>query len=546
MLDFMFFFVCLSCFKNKKLEDKQDFILAPDGTEYYTYDFAEKLRQEILDAENGSIAYNHIPNAGFQENVLTCSADVQIVGGRRGGGKSRVMNMIPLYNIDRQGYSCHGFRKEENDVKNGLWKDANELFRGLGEFSESNYTVRFNGGDSRIQYTHLQNEKEIDRRFRGVEMPSIIIDELPQLSFKTFFTLLASNRNSLGIQNKFVASCNPVGKKHWLYQLIKWYINEETNEVIHERSGVLRYFFKHGDKITDIIWGDSKQEVYNKARGFIDAIHDTSLNDMSSPLDLIASFTFIEGEYGENKIFRKRDKSYLGRLAQQGGKQSVRDIKGIWGDSDSGEELLTVSQFDSMFYNSQKVVSEFRCATGDVALTRDYFVLYAFKDKHVVDWEAFTGVVSKTAVDLVRKFLDKNDIRDENFAYDSNGLGLFLEGYFPKSKKFNNKEQASNPKLWNNQKSECAEKFVEAVKDNQYSFDSLLLNRSVGGFTLQERLESQRAALQRKPVDNGRFEIIAKSQMKEECHHSPDDMEALFMREVFTGKEKHRRNLGLL
>lgn len=524
----------------------EEFILAPDGSKIYTYEFIESLREENLNLEGGENMVNHIPQQGFQEKVLTCMADVAIVGGKRGGGKTHCMNMIPLYGIQKQGYSCHGFRKEENDVKNGLWKDANELYRGLGEFSESNYTIRFPQFESRISYTHLQNEKEIDRRFRGVEMPNVIIDELPQMSFKTFFTLLASNRNSLGIQNKFVASCNPVGKKHWLYQLLKWYINEDTNEVIHERSGVLRYFFKHGDKITDIIWGDSKQEVYNKARGFIDAIHDTALNDMSSPLDLIASFTFIEGEYGENKIFRKRDKSYLGRLAQQGGKQSVRDIKGIWGDSDSGEELLTVNQFDSMFDCQRSSTKGFRCATGDVALSKDYFVLYAFDDKHVVDWEAFTGIVSKTAVALVEKFLDKNNIREENFAFDSNGLGLFLEGYFPKAKKFNNKEQASNTKLWNNQKSECAEKFVEAVKDSQYSFSPELLERSVGGLTLRERLESQRAALQRKAVDNGRFEIISKAQMKEECHHSPDDLEALFMREVFNGKNRSFRNLGML
>ena len=73
-----------------------------------------------------------------------------------------------------------------------------------------------------------------------------------------------------------------------------------ANEIIHERSGVTRYFFKYGDKISDIAWGNTREEVYNKAKGYIDAIHDDSLNDMSSKFDLITSFCFIEGEYGEN------------------------------------------------------------------------------------------------------------------------------------------------------------------------------------------------------------------------------------------------------
>ena len=96
------------------------------------------------------------------------------------------------------------------------------------------------------------------------------------------------------------------------------------------------------------------------------------------------------------------------------------------------------------------------------------------------------------------------------------------------------------------EKSECAEKFQKAVKAGEYSFSQNVLERLAGGLTLSERLESQRAAFKRKENDTGRFEIISKPQMKLECGHSPDDLEALFMREVFDKNGKRIKNIGLL
>ena len=523
-----------------------EFIEVPSGEKYYTNEFIQQLREENLSAEAGERMWNIIPQEGFQENVLTHDADVLIVGGKSGGGKTQCMLMSPLYNIDVRGFSCHGFRKEEDDIKRGLWAGARNMYEDVAELKESTFTAEFNEGGSRVKFEHMQDEKKIDQRFRGVEIPHIIIDELPQISYKTFFTLLASNRNSLGIKNKFIASCNPVGKKHWVYQMIKWYINEDTNEIKHERSGVTRYFFKYGERITDIAWGDTKEEVYQKAKGYIDAIYDPSMDGVLDKYSLITSFSFIEGEYSQNKIFMKRDPNYLGRLAQQGGSQSVKDIKGIWGDNEKGEELLSFDEFESMFENTPQITKGFRCATADVALSGDLFVLYAFEDKHVVDYKAFTGVLSDTAVAITAKFLEDNGIREENFAYDSNGLGLFLEGFFKKAKKFNNKERASDPRLWGNQKSECAEKFQKAVKAGEYSFSQSVLNTTVGGMTLRERLESQRPSFKRKENDTGRFEIISKYQMKIECGHSPDDLEALYMRESFGKGERRIKNIGLL
>ena len=136
------------------------------------------------------------------------------------------------------------------------------------------------------------------------------------------------------------------------------------------------------------------------------------------------------------------------------------------------------------------------------------------------------------AVSLKKK--RKNGVREENFAYDSNGLGLWLKDSFKRSFQFNNKSAASDPKLWNNLKSESAEKFVKAIKGREFSISEELLRRrftdSKGhSFTVSDRLMEERMAIKRKDSDEARFEIIAKKQMKIEIGHSPDFVEALFM-----------------
>lgn len=466
---------------------------------------------------------------------------------------SAVMVLSGLYHVDNPLFIARGFRKEIGDVERGLWNTSKGIYTGVAIPAETDHRWTFPSGAQSI-YDHLQNESPsvIDQRFRGVEMPHIIIDELPQIQQNTFFTLLASNRNTIGAVNKFICSCNPVPKHHWVYKMISWYIDEETRAIIPERDGKIRYFHKWGKTVDEIEWGSTKEEVYQKAKVYIDALIDHD-DPEDGPDNYITSFCFIEGNYNDNKIFKSIDSSYKGRLAQQGGAQSAKDIKGIWGDVEDGEILITHDEMEERFFNNPKPQTSGRyTAVADVALSRDFFVIWALNGGHVFDVEFFTGVLSDQAIGFIDKFLEKNHIREENFTYDANGLGLFLEGFFKKARKFNNRASATDPKLWNNYKSECAERWINAVKAGKYSIDKAVLNRKVvdkrNGITMTvaERLQAERPALQRKVTDNGRFEIIQKSDMKSIVGHSPDFIEGIFMNETFSKGFTKVRNLGMI
>ena len=272
------------------------------GEMVYSQEFISSLREDIINNNND---HDLVPQEGFQESVCLNDADVLIVGGKRGSGKSFVMELAPLRFVDNPLFTVNGYRKEEDDIKRGLWNTSKKIYSNIATAKESTFRWVFPSG-AVSTYEHLQNEKEIDRRFRGVEIPFIIVDEVTQISFETFFTLLASNRNSLGIKNQFIGSCNPVGPKHWLHQFISWYIDPETKEIIPERDGKTRYFYKYGKHISEIYWGNSKEEVYEKAKDKIDLIFDESLRAQGlSPLNLINSLCFIGGDYASNKIFIK-------------------------------------------------------------------------------------------------------------------------------------------------------------------------------------------------------------------------------------------------
>ena len=85
-------------------------------------------------------------------------------------------------------------------------------------------------------------------------------------------------------------------RSSWLSRLLAWYWSEETGYAIPERSGVVRYFVRLGDKL----------EWANKASD----LHSFTENPDSD----IKSFTFINSKIEDNKILMARDPGYIGNL----------------------------------------------------------------------------------------------------------------------------------------------------------------------------------------------------------------------------------------
>lgn len=525
----------------KKIDERQflDPIFEANGQRVFTYEYVQMLRKENLEKKkDGKKIHNLIPQAGFQERVMCQNADIQIVGGKRGGGKTWIglFKFLPyIFNMEVNGY---GFRKYEDDIARGIWKSSKQVFKGFGSPAESFFEWRFLGGKgASMKMEHLQDPKKISDRFRGVEMAFILIEELAEHTrdnMNVLFDLLASNRSTSGVKPMCICTCNPVGKSNKLRYFLDWYIDPDTDTVIPERSGKVRYFYRYGEDVTEIAWGNSIEEVYNNptARPKIDRLCDDT---GSKPQDFITSLVFIEGDFADNEILHISDPKYMNRISARGGESTTNDIVGVWRDIDSGTNLISPADMEAFYNNTERRDGVMR-ASCDVALTGDFFVIFAFDGHHICDMEAWRGMMSEDIVPFIENFLQRNGVRKENFTYDSNGLGLWISSSsaFTTSVPFNNKSQSSDVRLWNNLKSESAEKFVKAIKGREFSISSTLLARKFTDekkhtFTLGDRLMEERRAIKRKDSETGRFEIIAKPQMKIEIGHSPDFIEAIMM-----------------
>jgi len=536
--------------------DILDPVFASVGMEVYTYEYVESLRKENLERKkNGQRLYNLIPQRGFQEDMMNIDADIKIIGGKRGLGKTFIGLYDALPYIFNPEVSMYGFRKYEDDVARGIWKSSFQVYRYFGTPVASSFQWNFlQGKGATMKMEHLQDQKKVSDRFRGVEMAYILIEELAEHTrenLDVLFDLLASNRSTAGVRPKCVCTCNPVGRSNALRHFVDWWIDPDTNLPIPERNGKIRYFYRYGNNVDEIVWGDSPQEVYVHPNVMhrIDALADETGSDYS---EFITSMAFITGDYADNEILKVSDPKYLNRISARGGASTHNDIIGKWEDVDDTTGLLTMEDMYAFFDNTEQRNGVMR-ASADVALTGDFMVLFAFDGYHVCDMEAWRGVPTDEIRTFIDVFLYKNNVRYENFTYDSNGLGLWLKDMFKGAQPFNNKSKASNSN-WKNLKSECADMFVRDIRERNFSIDEQILKRTFtdkkkNKFVVEDRLMEERRSLQRKENNGECFEIISKQQMKTEVGHSPDFIEALMMVELLmrekTRKKKVRKGFDM-
>lgn len=507
------------------------------GMEVYTYEHIEALRRENLDLKReGKRLWNIIPQSGFQENVLVSKADITICGGSRGAGKTACSLIGAFYYADNPDVNMYGFRRYEADVKRGIWKSCKPIFRGFATFADTAFEAKFFGGNgAMMKMEHLADLSKIKDRFRGAEMPYIVIEELAEFTkdnLNVIFDLMGSNRSTTGLPSRFICTCNPVGRSNKLRWLLDWWIDPETDEAIPSRSGVIRYFCRYGEDVMEIAWGDTPEEVYANpnARNKIASLSSDPDNNYR---DYVTSLTFIDGDYSENRILHVSDPKYMNRISSGGSKSTVNDIKGVWRDVDDSGALVSIDDMNRFFSNAPQT-NGIMCAGGDIAFRGDWFVLWAMDGWHIVDLYAKKGVKTEMAVDIIRSFLNKNHVPWENFAYDGDGVGVTIkqteDQEAMKAHAFTNRGNQKDKAAYRSRKSECAGMLINAFQNGTISIDENVLRMTFTEkrmpFSVMDKLVEERVIL-RWMEDESPRELIKKSDMKGILGHSPDFIEAL-------------------
>ena len=495
-----------------------------------------------------------IPNTGMQEQVLLSKAQITICGGSRGGGKSQVLLFDACYDIHLPNFSCIYLRKETKqlDKGGGLFDKAHKIFPILGgKKNTSNKNYIFPSG-AKAEFDHIQNESktEVEKRFKGLEIPAMYIDEIDQFSFETFLIIIGSNRNAHGIRNRIIGSCNP-NPESWVRNILEWYIDSE-GYINMDRNGKLRYFYVYGSSVNEIIWGNSKFEVYEKAKNYIDSALTDNLKKVGIKYDdFIKSFTFIKGDLAENKQLLKSDTNYLANIATGGASAIARNLSGNWNVKVSGDEMVSRIQMDKMFDENRPALrSGTKYMTIDVALLgADNFVMAVWDGLHLEDVIVKNRITSGEAVAIVKSQLYSSGVREQELAYDSVGNGQALNDF-----KYAIPIKAQQPPIgkednYDNIKSQIMFVFGRMLIEEKFTCNPELANRLFDygkgnkkqRMPFKEILQNERRALMISE-STGKTKMLPKKEMKKILGGSPDFLESVAYRVVFELDKKKKNN----
>lgn len=511
----------------------------------------QDLREEW---EKSRDACKIIAQKGGQTNILKTEADIAITGGSRGCSKtySLLMNAVP--DVTNKDFRAIIFRKEIDDLSD-IIDTSYEVFGQFGTYNraKNDMTWNFNSGGWLTFSFHDMDYPDFHDRYQGKQYSFIGIDEVTQISYKKFKVLTMSNRNAYGIRNRIVGTCNP-DPDSWVAKLISWWIGADGLP-IPERAGVVRYCFMDGDDVSQIVWGNTREECFNKCKDTLLSYWSDEYSRFGTPEELfIKSVTFVPAKLAENVALMTSNPEYIANLIGQDEETRARFLDGNWKYKATGDDLIKMEDIERFYDNPIQTDDGVRRVSCDAALDGgDMCVFWLWEGNHILDVYTCRRD-SKTTIDNAKALLERWRVREENFTYDLNGIGHIFKGYFPKALPFNNKEgvEEKYKGMYYNLKAQAAQYFADHVKDGTFSINGDLLSRRFSGKgyenkTLREILNEERRCIRFREDDPTRL-IDKATAMKKLIHRSPDFVEGLLMREIFNIKNVHHkpRNLGLL
>lgn len=485
------------------------------------------------------------PQDGYQMKAMASPADIVIGGAAAGVGKTFSLLLEPLRHINNGKFGAVCFRRTSPQIRaqGGLWDTSMGLYPFAGATpKESILEWKWKSG-AKIAFKHLQHEKD-KLEWQGSQIPLILWDELTHFTESMFFYLLTRNRSDCGVKPYVRATCNP-DPESWVAKLIEWWIDQETGFAIPEREGVIRYFTKAGD---DYIWGDSFEEVVEKAWYFLEPL----LEEYKVPAEVfVKSITFISGRLADNHALLSKDPSYLANLLAQDEQTVQQLLKGNWKVVMSDKDIYDYPSFLGLFNNLYSAEGATHYITADIALQgSDKFTVGVWYGFELVDILILDKSNGKEVIDAIRNLAITHKVQNHNIVYDNDGVGGFVEGFITGAKPFHNgaapMEARNDSGQWEkenyeNLKTQCYYRTGTRVKLGQMRIAPDVANAMYDNkMTVRQRFIYERKAIKRDKTDaDGKLKIIKKEEMKVKLNgQSPDMMDMFMMREYFDLKPK--------
>lgn len=486
------------------------------------------------------------PQVGFQEKAIDCPADIAILGGSAGCGKTFCLLYEPLkYVVDpTPNFKGIVFRRQAIQIKTtgGLWDQAKSLYRKL----DSKYRPEYFGGNQYFKFTfptgfdlqlsHLNKEDDV-YGYQGAEIPYIAFDELTHFTEEQFFYMLSRNRSGDCLVEPYVrASTNPQGEG-WVKRLISPWIYPDDYPVealrgapIPEMQGVILYMARIDNRV---IMAETPEQV-------LASLPEQVANQLLP--GAIRSITFVAGKLFENEILLKSNPGYLGNLLGLTESERAQLLDGRWLNLDNDATRLYSNQsIADIFSNDFVRKTGVRYITADIALEgTDKFVIIVWDDWVIVEIRVIDKALGDQVVEEIKRAALDWSVPVRRIAFDSGGVGGYLKGFlrtaYPfvgggapiaeqKVTKVHGDKTATNRPQYLNLRAQAFFLLRDKIENCSIFAEDL---------TYQTEIEQELRAI-KKPETNidGKLRIIPKEQIRKAIGRSPDFADAISIRTVF-------------
>lgn len=359
-------------------------------------------------------------------------------------------------------------RNNLDDLKSGggILDSFKDCYGTAIKVTESgNPRVEFTESGSIVDVTHIadQDKKKLEQRFKGRQYDLIYYDELTGFTWETFAFLFSRNRGQAKWTGKVRATTNPK-RNHWLRKFLDWYIMP-NGEINPERNGIVRYFFNAGDTVDEVVWGDSKEEVYMKCKIQIDRFlaKFNGKTGKATYKNVIKSFTYYLGRTSEN---RSLGEGYAASVAAMGGKNADEN-SGNWNvDTETDDDAPIPPVLAGNVFMADEQRNGDRWVTADLADSgTDNFLALAWDGFHITDKLILCKTTPRENAQQLEMFAEKHGVSNSHIIYDAI-RGKYINDYIPEAIPFESYRQPLGMygRMAYNLKAECYMRLAEMIK----------------------------------------------------------------------------------
>ena len=468
------------------------------------------------------------PHAGFQEKFVRSNVDVCIGGGCLNAGKTAgAVLMCAEPSLDPR-FRGVFLRNNLGDLRSGggILDEFKNMYRGGINVVESGEPRAEFPSGARIDVTHIadQTREKVRQRFKGRQYDLIYFDEMTGFSWECFVEVCTRNRGTAKWTGKIRGTTNP-DSKHWLRVFLDWYIGLD-GFIREDRNGVIRYFYINGERVEDVVWGDTKEEVYKQCKIDIDRklARVNGSTGKATYKDMIRSFTFYLGRMSENVSSIGNNSGYVGAVSMSGGRNAEQLLEGNWNVSpDDDLNAFIPSDVAKKVFLADPQVNNDKWVTCDLAdVGTDNFIALAWDGFHIIDILILCRTTPRENALRLEAFAQKNDVANSHIIYDAI-RGIYINDYIEEAIPYisNSRPRGLYSRMALRLKDECYLRLSEMMKRGELSMSDDVSSRTYEHQNLKNRITVQNEFMEEcqvvrmKEVQSGKKTLLTKKEMNQ-------------------------------